>query len=62
MQGFLLFTFNAFYPRGGMNDFQGSFATLELARTKWADDQYREDYYQIVDAKSGEVVEHNKRR
>ena len=52
MKQYLLFTFDTYYPSGGMNDFSGSFDTVEEARAA-----VKTDYYQIVDKHTLEVVE-----
>jgi len=55
-----LFGGQQYYPRGGMDDFQGSFYSASDAR-----DEIREsdnpcvyfDWYHIFNSKSGEIVE-----
>jgi hypothetical protein len=54
MKKYLLFTFDCYYPNGGMNDYYDSFDTVEEARAV-----VKTDYYQIVDKHTLEVVEQN---
>ena len=54
MKKYLLFTFDRYYPSGGMYDLSGSFDTVEEARAA-----VKTDYYQIVDKHTLEVVEQN---
>ena len=54
MERYLLFVFDQYYPRGGFNDFYGSYETEEEALERW-DDMRRRDYGQIVDLETGHV-------
>lgn len=53
MERYLLFAFDQYYPRGGWDDFRGSFKTLEEAMEAW-DDMTR-DWGQIVDIETEEI-------
>lgn len=62
MKRFLLFAGASYYPRGGWNDFQGDFDTLEEAQAKGPlcrDVYYAGDFpdwWQVIDSSSGEKV------
>ena len=50
-----LFTFDGYYPSGGLNDLQGSFESLELALE--AHKKISCDYYQVATiGENGELV------
>lgn len=59
---YLLFAGFSYYASGGMNDYQGNFATLEDAMNHLSNVKldYGEspDWYQIVDASDISVIEH----
>ena len=57
MKRYLLFTGENFYPYGGWRDFKDSFKTIKASR-KEATDTYC-DWWQIVDSKTGEIIESN---
>jgi hypothetical protein len=48
MLKFHVFTFDSYYPGGGVNDLAGSFATAEEAQAAALDSL--EDHYQIVES------------
>lgn len=54
MKRFVLFSFNDYYPAGGMNDYNGSFDTLEEAQIK---SSYSDCLYQeILDLEKSQLV------
>jgi len=55
MKRFLLFGGDQYYPQGGWQDFKGDFTTEKDALREAA--QWGWDWYQIVDAQKGEIVE-----
>lgn len=54
MNTFFLFTFDEYYPSGGMNDLRGSFASIEDARAEKNKSDY--EYFQIVQFQDGKLV------
>ena len=60
MKRYWLFTWDKYYPSGGMNDCRSSFHTVEEAKTYLLDlSDTTYDYYQIVDSQTGNVMEEN---
>jgi hypothetical protein len=45
---FLLFAGHSYYPRGGWNDFIGSFASVEDAKTHMLNSEERYDWWHVV--------------
>ena len=54
MKKYLVFNGYVYYPRGGWSDFKESFRTLEEAQDYVK--QWPGDWWQIVDADTGELV------
>lgn len=59
MDQYLLFAGDQFYPDGGWQDFKGSFTTLKAALREAA--AWGADWWQIVDLKTGKIVEEGTR-
>jgi len=56
MKKYLLFTFEQYYPRGGMNDFEGSYATIEEAKERFVKLKSKCQYGQIVEHETMKIV------
>ena len=54
MKRFLLFSGDSYYPSGGWSDFDKDFDTVDEAKSHIV--QNREDWYEIVDSTTGEIV------
>lgn len=54
LKRYALFGYDRYYPCGGWNDFLGSHATPDNAKT-WACLDGSAEYYQIVDLMTGEA-------
>ncbi len=54
MKKYMLFTYDRFYPGGGMNDFKGLFKTIREA--KEAGIKSMADYYQVYNTKTNRTV------
>ncbi len=52
MKRYWLFTWDDYYPSGGMNDYRSSFHTVEEAKTYLLDLSNTFDRYQIVDSQT----------
>lgn len=70
LEQYLLFCGESFYASGGWGDFKGSFATVDLARTKFTEILSEDDYvfgdperdneyywYHIIDSANGSIAE-----
>ena len=57
MKRYLLFGGDTYYPTGGMNDFCGSFDTIEEAEECAKKSRLRIDWYHIYDCVTGEKME-----
>lgn len=57
MKRFMLFIFQNYYPDGGMNDFKGSFDTLEAARFMETELNDAWSQSHIYDTVTGRIVE-----
>jgi hypothetical protein len=63
MSRFVLFSGKGYYPRGGMNDLVGRYDTLEEAQKAFSSGvdpsgrEFGQEWYQIVDLTSFEIVE-----
>lgn len=58
MKRFLLFAGMEYYPNGGWGDFRNSFDTLEEAKREILVEIVQgNDWYQIVDGRTGEIVD-----
>lgn len=59
LKRFLVFAYDAYYPSGGWNDYQGSFETLAEVRKHIAEvneETSAPDYFNVVDAHTGKAV------
>ena len=54
---FLVFTGEEYYPGGGWNDYIGAQPSLETARTLVEAATGNDDWYQIVDSSTLQIVE-----
>jgi hypothetical protein len=55
---FLVFTYDHYYPGGGMNDFRGSFDTLEEAKEYIVRDNHLKDGWgNIFDCETRQIIE-----
>lgn len=55
MKRYLTFSYSQFYPRGGWNDFRGSFDTLEESIEHLLG--YNSDFREVIDSETGEEVQ-----
>jgi hypothetical protein len=55
MKRYLLFAFDACYPEGGWSDLVAGYDSLNEARARVG--TLKSDYWQIVDALHGEILE-----
>jgi hypothetical protein len=56
MSRYWVFSWNEFYPSGGFEDFKGWFALVETAVSKAQLLLPKDDFSQVVDAHTGEIV------
>ena len=59
MKRFWLFSGYYYYPSGGMSDFKDSFDNINDA-VKKADESDNDEWWEIVDSQSGEIVREEK--
>lgn len=59
MKRYWLFMYSEYYPRGGMNDYQGSYDSIEACRKKIIEvnEGWEHEYYHILDVQEGVIVE-----
>jgi hypothetical protein len=59
MKRYWLFSWDTYYPSGGMSDYRGSFDSLEDARRhlNLSEKISRFDHYEILDRDTMEIVE-----
>jgi hypothetical protein len=62
MKRYWLFYFDAYYPNGGMDDFQESFDTVDQAieHSKKLKVSPSDSYYQVFDSHINEILSHGK--
>jgi hypothetical protein len=60
MKKYLLFAGENYYPKGGMNDFKGSFDTVEESENEYYTNEVQRynswEWYQIVDSETLDIV------
>lgn len=58
---YIIFTFDNYYPNGGINDLTGDFDTIKECRERLMKkaNSYSYWHYQIVDRDTWEIIEEN---
>lgn len=62
MKKYVLFLFSHCYPSGGLRDVEGSFDTIDEAKTAADENQWDHEYRQIVDRDTWKIVAHRECR